>query len=104
MVTSTLYVSGSYSQYPGLNKDGGIRLYSYDPDQSITFTLKEGTIAGVRITYKEGFSEGLVFTVNGSVIEPVDGDYFVYDSSFTIANGKESGQVRIDSIEILIIE
>lgn len=106
-VTATPQYSGNYTNYPGLNKDGGIRIYASDAgkdDASITFTLKEGTIKSVKITYKsgEGYNEGLVFTVGSTVVEEVNGEYVVNAASFTIANGKDKGQVRIDSIEIVV--
>lgn len=103
-VTATPQLSSTYSNLPGLNKAGNVRIYVSDDDKadsSITFTLSSGTIKFVKFVLTSDSSTKFTVTVNGEEVTAVDGVYFINAASFTIANtgAKADGQVRIDAFQ-----
>ncbi len=101
---SVIGAKGSASNFPGLNKDGDIRLYYHaDGSNTITVTALETgvVINSIAITYTDdNYSNGKVL-VGGSEVSISAGSYPINSNSFVITNGNTSNvQVRIKSIEI----
>jgi hypothetical protein len=93
---------------PGLNKDGGIRMYSGDDGSlgngnEITVTALSGKIVSIKITYKADTKGDCTVYVNDAEVTGTDGAYTINSASFTIKNtlGAKSQQIRIVSIEIV---
>ena len=104
---------GKSNLYPGLNKEGTIRLY-YNVDGSNYITVTSSTsktITDIEITYKTSYNQGVVI-VNGNTIagEELSSDesiqvlrYSVNATEFIIKNGFTSGknnQVHITQVLI----
>ena len=93
---------GNNSNYPGLNKDGDIRLY-YNASGSNTLTISSltgATITSITITYNTGYENGKVL-VGSSVVTGTNGTYNINSSSFVVTNGNTSNtQVRFSKIVI----
>lgn len=86
---------GGNNNFPGLNADGDIRLYS---GNDIVVTINSSyTIANIIIDYKSGDSYSKVY-VNDALVSKTNGAYAINNESFKIhANG---GTIKIDSIDI----
>ena len=93
---------GKNSNYPGLNKDGDIRLY-YTQGGSNTLTISSltgATITSITITYNTGYENGKVL-VGSTEVTGTNGTYNINSSSFVVTNGNTSNtQVRISNIVI----
>ena len=104
---------GKSNLYPGLNKEGTIRLY-YNVDGSNYITVTSSTsktITDIEITYKKSYNQGVVI-VNGNTIagEELSSDepiqvlrYSVNATEFIIKNGYTTGnnnQVHITQVLI----
>ena len=109
---SVIARKGESSNFPGLNKDGTIRLY-YNANGSnyITITSSTKTINNIEITYKNSYNEGLVIVEGNTVSgEELSSDnsvqtvkYPINSDEFVIKNGHTSGsqeQVRITQVLI----
>ena len=103
---SVVGAKGSSNNFPGLNKDGSIRLY-YNADGSNTITvssLNNYTISSITVTYKNNYSNGTI-TVGGNVVtgtgSGTEKTYSIDATSFVIGNGNSSNvQVHIVSVVI----
>ena len=110
---SVIASKGKSNLYPGLNKEGTIRLY-YNVDGSNYITVTSSTsktITDIKITYKTSYNQGVVI-VNGNTIagEELSSDesiqvlrYSVNATEFIIKNGFTSGknnQVHITQVLI----
>ena len=97
------------NNYPGLNSNGDIRLYSISSGEGskITVTNSSGnTITSIEVTYVSNYSSGSVIN-NGTnnITGTTNGNTVTYDinnTSFYIQNTKTStgSQVRFSSIKI----
>ena len=101
---SIVGAKGSNTNFPGLNKDGDIRLYYNDSgSNTITVTALETgvVINSITITYTgTNYSNGKVL-VGGNEVSISGGSYPINSNSFVITNGNTSNvQVRIRNIEI----
>lgn len=100
---------GQTAQFPGLNKDGSIRLY-WGNGGSNTFTvtsLTGATIDNITIYYVATYAGGYVEVggqkVNGTALVSVSNayNYSINSSSFVIGNNNSTNaQVRFSKIEI----
>jgi hypothetical protein len=98
---------GSNSNFPGLNKDGSIRLYWHtNGSNTITVTNSDDyTISSIAVTYKSNTNNNGTITVNGNQVAGTGTDtqktYEINASSFVIGNGNTSNvQVHITKIVI----
>lgn len=94
---------GGGTNFPGLNKDGTIRLY-YNANGSsyITITAPEA-ISTIAVTCIEG-NDQFVVKVGGSAVTASAGVYSINAKSFVIENGyTESKQVQIQNIAVNIV-
>ncbi|MDE7095796.1 MAG: hypothetical protein K2O23_04830 [Anaeroplasmataceae bacterium] len=106
-VTFTACASGTYSNTPGLNKDGTTRLYNNTEGEgnSLTFTVAEGyKIESMVVTLStEAKSNGTlkVYTTEENVLTAADGVYTVNGNTVTLKNvaTESSHQVWIIQIE-----
>jgi len=91
---------GGASNFPGLNKDGTIRLYYHaNGGNTITVNSLNGTINSIKITF--GDLNNAYVKVGGNTVEESDGSYSIGASEFVIGNANSSNiQVHIKSIEI----
>ncbi len=91
------------SNFPGLNKDGTIRLY-YNENGNNTITissLEENTITSISITYYSNDVNNGYVEVGGTRVTPSNGVYTINSTSFVIGNANTSNvQVRIKKIVI----
>lgn len=88
--------------YPGLGKDGTIRLYNTidpNPANTITFEITTGVIKQIVITFSQN-PDNCEILVDGVAVTGVDGVYNINAASFTI-NNIGTSQLRISSIEII---
>ena len=93
---------GSHDQFPGLNKDGSIRLYWKEPtSNTITVSSLTGaTINSIKFTFIEGY-ENVSVTVGGNLVSATDGTYAINSSSFILGNANTSSkQVRFTALVI----
>lgn len=93
---------GSHDQFPGLNKDGSIRLYWKEPtSNTITVSSLTGaTINSIKFTFIEGY-ENVSVTVGGNLVSATDGTYAINSSSFILGNANTSSkQVRFTELVI----
>ena len=94
---------GKASNFPGLNKDGSIRMY-YNASGSNTITvesLEGATINTISMTFTGSNYSNVTVTANGSAVTPNDGVYTINSSSFVLGNGNTSNyQVQIKQITI----
>ena len=94
---------GASSNFPGLNKDGDIRLY-WDADGGNTLevsSLSGAIINSIAITYTGASYSNAYVKVGDNTIAGSDGAYEIEGSSFVIGNNNTSNlQVRIKSIVI----
>ena len=94
---------GGNSNFPGLNKDGDIRLY-WDADGGNTLevsSLSGAIINSIAITYTGDNYSNAYVKVGDNTIAGSDGVYEIEGSSFVIGNNNTSNlQVRIKSIVI----
>ena len=110
---TVIAAKGESNNYPGLNKEGTIRLY-YNVDGSNYITVTSSTsktITDIEITYKKSYNQGVVI-VNGNTIagEELSSDepiqvlrYSVNATEFIIKNGYTTGnnnQVHITQVLI----
>ena len=96
---SVIGYKGGQNNYPGLNKDGTIRLYASSGNGAyiVVESIPGYTISSINIDVKSGTPTVLVDDVE------VTGTNSVYDinsTSFTVANHMASGQVQMNSIVI----
>ena len=98
---SVVGAKGGASNFPGLNKDGTIRLYYHaDGSNTITVTSSAGTINSIIVNYKASNANGKVL-VDDNVVTASNGSYPINSSSFVITNGNTTNvQVHIESIVI----
>ena len=100
---SVIGAKGSAANFPGLNKDGSIRMY-YHQNGGNTITvqnLSDETINSITITYTGTSYSNASVTVNDELVEAKDGVYTINSTSFVIGNANTSNtQVRIKSILI----
>ncbi|MBQ9665162.1 MAG: hypothetical protein IJV33_01635 [Bacteroidaceae bacterium] len=95
---------GANSNFPGLNKDGSLRLYySADGSNTVTVTvLKEGAKINKisSITFNSEATSNVTITVGeNTVTADADGKYAINATSFVIGNGNSTNaQVQIKSI------
>ena len=89
------------NNFPGLNKNGDIRLYKLKEagKSSITFEMKAGTIKQINIAAQEN-GNMLVVYVNGVKVEGANGVYNINAASFQIVN-EGTATAKIDYIEII---
>ena len=91
------------NNFPGLNKDGSLRLYHDSANQdgnevSVTATSK---IVSITITCASSYDAGLQVLVNGEAVEAVDGVYTINATSFVLKN-VGSKQIRITTLNITL--
>lgn len=99
---SVVGYKGGASYYPGLNKDGTIRLYySQSGNNTIEIrSLENNTISSISITYSGDNNNGYV-EVGGTRVTPTDGVYTINSTSFVVGSANEvSAQVHIKTIVI----
>ena len=89
------------NNFPGLNKNGDIRLYKLKETgkSSITVEMKAGTIKQINIAAQEN-GNMLVVYVNGVKVEGANGVYNINAASFQIVN-EGTATAKIDYIEII---
>ena len=94
---------GGNSNFPGLNKDGDIRLY-YHADGGNTLTVQAYggvTIDSIAITYTGTSYSNAYVAVNGENVEISEGVYPINGRAFVVGNANtSSAQVRIKEIVI----
>lgn len=93
---------GTHEQFPGLNKDGSIRMYwRSDVGNTITVSSLTGaTINSIKFTFIEGY-ENVSVTVGGNPVSATDGTYAINSSSFILGNANTSSkQVRFTALVI----
>ena len=94
---------GKASNFPGLNKDGSIRMYYHaGGSNTITVESSEGaTINTISMTFTGSNYSNVTVTAEGSAVTPNDGVYTINSSSFVLGNGNTSNvQVQIKQITI----
>ena len=100
---SVVGYKGGVSFYPGLNKDGTIRLYYSESGNNtmVISSLENNTISSISITYSgESYNNGYV-EVGGTRVTPEDGVYPINSTSFVVGSANTSNaQVRIKTIVI----
>ena len=99
---SVVGYKGGASIFPGLNKDGTIRLYySQSGNNTIEIrSLENNTISSISITYSGNNNNGYV-EVGGTRVTPTDGVYTINSTSFVVGSANEvSAQVHIKTIVI----
>ena len=100
---SVVGYKGGASFYPGLNKDGTIRLYYSESGNNtmVISSLENNTISSISITYSgESYNNGYV-EVGGTRVTPEDGVYPINSTSFVVGSANTSNaQVRIKTIKI----
>lgn len=100
---SVVGYKGGASFYPGLNKDGTIRLYYSESGNNtmVISSLENNTISSISITYSgESYNNGYV-EVGGTRVTPEDGVYPINSTSFVVGSANTSNaQVRIKTIVI----
>lgn len=100
---SVVGAKGGSDNFPGLNKDGGIRLY-YDADggNTITVSLLNGsTINFIHVGYQDNLHDNAYVKVDGQTVTPSNSVYQINSTSFVIGNAYTANeQVRITSITI----
>ena len=99
---SVVGYKGGASIFPGLNKDGTIRLYfSQSGNNTIVISsLENNTISSISITYSGNNNNGYV-EVGGTRVTPKDGVYTINSTSFVVGSANEvSAQVHIKTIVI----
>ncbi len=100
---SVVGAKGGSNNFPGLNKDGSIRLY-YDADggNTITVSLLNGnTINSIHVGYQDNLHDNAYVKVDGQTVTPSNSVYQINSTSFVIGNAYTANeQVRITSITI----
>ncbi len=97
-VTATKRTTGS-SNFPGLNKDGTIRIYAQD-GCTFTVAIASGhTITSIVVNTSQN-GQYLVVLVGGNAVTASNGAYAINSSSFTISHSLTTGQIYITSIVI----
>ena len=93
---------GGHNNYPGLNKDGTIRLYRGDDTgtNSIIVSNEAVTIQSVTITC--GTLNNVKVLVNGNEVIASNGSYAINASSFVVTNGNTSGTTQVHIASIVI--
>ena len=103
---SVVGAKGASNYFPGLNKDGTIRLY-WNASGSNTITvssLKNATINSITLDLKSG-NNNISVTVNGNPVEGTDGTYAINSTSFVLGNANTSNvRVHINSVKITYTE
>lgn len=96
---SVIGAKGGGSNFPGLNKDGTMRLYASSGNGStITVTNNSGnTISSISFDVKSGTPTVLV---GDNEITGSSNVYAINSTSFTVKNAMTTGQVQIKSITI----
>ena len=91
---------GGGSNYPGLNKDGTIRLYYNASGNSYIDVTAPSTITSVAVTCKSG-NDNIIVKVGENAIALDDDVYPINATSFRIINGYTSStQVHITNIAV----
>jgi|GEM_PF-2069588 len=92
---------GGNSNYPGLNKDGDIRLYyNENGGNTITITAPQ-TIISVELTFTGDSYNNAWVKVGSQLVTEDEGAYQINATSFTIGNANTSNvQVRISNIKV----
>ena len=91
---------GGGSNYPGLNKDGTIRLYYNASGNSYIDVTAPSTITSIEVTCKSG-NDNIIVKVGDNTISLEDGVYPINATSFEIVNGYASStQVHIQNIAV----
>ncbi len=93
---------GNNQNLPGLNKAGDFRLYwAEGGGNTITITVKkEGSVINKikSMSFNTG-KDNVTVSVDGNLVEPVDGEYTINATSFVLGNGNTSNvQVQIKNI------
>ncbi len=108
-VWSVVGVKGDSNNFPGLNKDGSLRLYhaaTGDVDNSIIVSNNAYIVDSIRICYTDADHDGANVFVNDESAEQLSyNSYKIDNTSFVVSNGRETNsQVRIDSILVFYSE
>jgi len=91
---------GGGSNFPGLNKDGTIRLYYNASGNSYIDVTAPSTITSIEVTCKSG-NDNIIVKVGDNTITIEDGVYPINATSFEIVNGyTTSNQVHITNIAV----
>lgn len=107
-VSFTACASGNYSNQPGLNKDGTIRLYNNTSGEgnTLTFTVIAGyKIDSIKVTLSADSNGTLqVYTTLENVLTEAEGVYTVNGNSVTLKNiaTESSHQLRIVQIDFVL--
>ena len=94
---------GSHDQFPGLNKNGEIRLYWKEPtSNTITVSSLDGaTINSIKFTFAGENYSNVSVTVDGNPVTGTDGTYAINSSSFILGNANTTSlQVRFTELVI----
>lgn len=100
---SVVGAQGAHDQFPGLNKNGDIRLYwKADGGNTITVTSLAGaTINSIKFTFTGADYSNVSVTVGGNPVSGTDGTFAINSSSFVLGNGNTSSvQVRFTELVI----
>ena len=96
---SVVGYKGGGSNFPGLNKDGTIRLYYNASGNSYIEVTAPQTIASVALTMGE--LNNVIVKVGGNTVAISDGVYPIGATSFTIINGNTTNaQAHIQNIAV----
>lgn len=107
-VSFTACASGSYSNQPGLNKDGTIRLYNNTSGEgnTLTFTVIAGyKIDSIKVTFSSDSNGTLqVYTTTENILTAVEDVYTVNGNTVTLKNiaTESSHQLRIVQIDFVL--
>ena len=93
---------GSHSSFPGLNKDGTIRMYANATlGNSISVLISSGNIVSIEISVSNG-AEYLQVSSGVNIINELNGLYVINNNNFSLLNtSTDSTQVQISSIKII---
>lgn len=100
---SVVGYKGGQNNYPGLNKDGTIRLYAGGTGETgngayiVVTNSNDNTITSITMNVKSGTATVLV---GGNSVTGTNDTYTINSTSFTVKNQQNSGQVQINSITI----
>lgn len=104
---SVVGAKGAHDQFPGLNKNGDIRLYwKAEGGSTITVSSLNGaTINSIKFTFAAPSGDTdyskVSVTVGGNSVTGTDGTYAINSSSFVLGNGNTSSiQVRFTQLVI----
>ena len=93
---------GGQANFPGLNKDGSIRLYASSGNgASFTVSIDHAyTITSIEIDYNQNAAGATIYSGSKAVSGNAEYIYNINNSSFTVKNTSNSDQVRINSINV----